>query len=190
MPTRSSAGDEAKNREFVGDLYRNVPVLDTGARGSTTTFAQRGIGDVLLAWENEAFLALDELGADKFEIVVPSLSIKAEPPVAVVDKMSTPRARAKSRRPISKYPLQRRSAEDHRQELLSAGQARSRPIRRISKRFPELKLVTIDDPIVRRMGKGAAEPLRRWRHLRPDLPAEATQLAAEGTQWPAPAALR
>jgi sulfate/thiosulfate transport system substrate-binding protein len=79
--------DEAKNKEFVGKLYSHVPVLDTGARGSTTTFAQRGIGDVLLAWENEAFLALDELGADKFEIVVPSLSIKAEPPVAVVDQV-------------------------------------------------------------------------------------------------------
>src|SRR5688500_10710141 len=79
--------DENKNQDFVRKLYANVPVLDTGARGSTTTFAQRGIGDVLLAWENEAFLALDELGADKFEIVVPSLSIKAEPPVAVVDKV-------------------------------------------------------------------------------------------------------
>ena len=79
--------DEEKDKEFVTKLYANVPVLDTGARGSTTTFAQRGIGDVLLAWENEAFLALDELGADKFEIVVPSLSIKAEPPVAVVDEV-------------------------------------------------------------------------------------------------------
>ena len=79
--------DEAKNQEFIKKLYANVPVLDTGARGSTTTFAQRGIGDVLLAWENEAFLAIDELGADKFEIVVPSLSIKAEPPVAIVDKV-------------------------------------------------------------------------------------------------------
>jgi sulfate transport system substrate-binding protein len=78
---------EDKNKQFVKDLYAHVPVLDTGARGSTTTFAQRGIGDVLLAWENEAFLALDELGADKFEIVVPSFSIKAEPPVAVVDKV-------------------------------------------------------------------------------------------------------
>jgi sulfate transport system substrate-binding protein len=76
-----------KNKQFIKDLYAHVPVLDTGARGSTTTFAQRGIGDVLLAWENEAFLALDELGADKFEIVAPSLSIKAEPPVAVVDKV-------------------------------------------------------------------------------------------------------
>src|SRR5262245_10549384 len=79
--------DEAKNQDFIRKLYANVPVLDTGARGSTTTFAQRDIGDVLLAWENEAFLAIDELGADKFEIVVPSLSIKAEPPVAIVDKV-------------------------------------------------------------------------------------------------------
>ena len=79
--------DEEKDKDFIKKLYANVPVLDTGARGSTTTFAQRGIGDVLLAWENEAFLALDELGADKFDIVVPSLSIKAEPPVAVVDQV-------------------------------------------------------------------------------------------------------
>jgi sulfate transport system substrate-binding protein len=68
----------------VGDLYRNVPVLDSGARGSTTTFVQRGIGDVLLAWENEAYLALEELGPDAFDIVTPSLSILAEPPVALV----------------------------------------------------------------------------------------------------------
>jgi sulfate transport system substrate-binding protein len=79
-------GDEAKAKEFVAQLYKNVPVLDTGARGSTTTFVKRGIGDVLLAWENEAFLALDELGPGKFEIVVPSVSISAEPPVALVDK--------------------------------------------------------------------------------------------------------
>jgi sulfate transport system substrate-binding protein len=72
-------------KEFVGALYRNVPVLDTGARGATTTFAQRGIGDVLLAWENEAHLALAELGEDQFDIVVPSVSILAEPPVAIVD---------------------------------------------------------------------------------------------------------
>jgi len=73
-------------KAYVTDLYRNVPVLDSGARGSTTTFAQRGIGDVLLSWENEAHLALDEFGADKFEIVYPSASILAEPPVTVVDK--------------------------------------------------------------------------------------------------------
>src|SRR5690606_8665234 len=70
---------------FVGAVYGHVPVLDSGARGSTTTFVQRGIGDVLLAWENEAFLAINELGPDKFEIVVPSISILAEPTVAVVD---------------------------------------------------------------------------------------------------------
>ena len=80
-------GDEAKAREFVARVFSNVPVLDSGARGSTTTFVQRGIGDVLVAWENEALLALSKLGADKFEIVVPSLTILAEPPVAVVDKV-------------------------------------------------------------------------------------------------------
>jgi len=78
-------GSDATAQEFVANLYKHVPVLDTGARGSTTTFVQRGIGDVLLAWENEAYLALDELGPDAFEIVNPSLSILAEPPVAVVD---------------------------------------------------------------------------------------------------------
>ncbi len=72
-------------KQFVADLYKHVPVLDTGARGSTTTFAQRGIGDVLLAWENEAYLAVNELGEDKFDIVVPSVSVLAEPPVALVD---------------------------------------------------------------------------------------------------------
>ena len=79
-------GDEAKTRNMVRALFRNVPVLDTGARGATNTFVQNGIGDVLLAWENEAFLSIEELGPDKFEIVVPKLSILAEPPVALVDK--------------------------------------------------------------------------------------------------------
>jgi len=85
---RKNGNNEAKAREFVTALYKNVPVLDSGARGSTTTFAQREIGDVLLAWENEAHLALKEFGADKFEIVAPSESILAEPPVAVVDKVA------------------------------------------------------------------------------------------------------
>jgi sulfate transport system substrate-binding protein len=80
-------GDEQRAREFVGQIYKNVPVLDSGARGSTNTFAQRGIGDVLLAWENEAFLAVNEIGRDKVDIIVPTLSILAEPPVAVVDKV-------------------------------------------------------------------------------------------------------
>ncbi|MBN9600521.1 MAG: sulfate ABC transporter substrate-binding protein [Afipia sp.] len=81
-------GAEDKAKKFVGDIYKNVPVLDTGARGSTVTFVQRGVGDVLLAWENEAYLAVKEFGADKFEIVVPSVSILAEPPVAIVDRVA------------------------------------------------------------------------------------------------------
>lgn len=84
---RKNGGSDAKAKEFVGNLFKNVPVLDTGARGSTITFVQRGVGDVLLAWENEAFLALKEFGPEKFEIVAPSLSILAEPSVAVVDKV-------------------------------------------------------------------------------------------------------
>lgn len=84
---KQSGGDEAKAREFVAQLYKNVPVLDSGARGSTTTFVERGIGDVLVAWENEAYLAQKELGPGKFEIVTPPLSILAEPPVSVVDKV-------------------------------------------------------------------------------------------------------
>jgi sulfate/thiosulfate transport system substrate-binding protein len=84
---RRKYGSEEKAKEFVSKIYKNVPVLDSGARGSTTTFVQRGIGDVFISWENEAFLALKEFGKDKFEIVVPSLSILAEPTVAVVDKV-------------------------------------------------------------------------------------------------------
>ena len=83
--------DEEKAKEFVTKLFKNVPVLDSGARGSTTTFVERGIGDVLIAWENEAYLALNELGKDEFEIVNPSISILAEPPVTVVDKTAKKR---------------------------------------------------------------------------------------------------
>jgi len=79
-------GDEAKTKDFVGAIYKNAPVLDTGARGATITFVQRGLGDVLIAWENEAYLALQEFGAEKFEVVAPPASILAEPPVALVDK--------------------------------------------------------------------------------------------------------
>jgi len=138
-------GDQAKVKDFVTNLYRNVPVLDSGARGSTTTFAQRGIGDVLIAWENEAFLALNELGADKFAMVVPSISIKAVPPVAVVDGNVDERGT-------------RKVAEAYLQYLYSdAGQkiiARSfyRPANPKAadppdlQRFPSLQLVSIDDP--------------------------------------------
>ena len=84
---QAPGGDEAKAKDFVTRLYRNVPVLDSGARGSTSTFVERGLGDVLLAWENEAYLAINKFGKDRFEIVYPSISILAEPPVALVDKV-------------------------------------------------------------------------------------------------------
>ncbi|MFI5315220.1 MAG: sulfate ABC transporter substrate-binding protein [Myxococcota bacterium] len=85
---RKYAGDDAKTRAFVAAIYRNAPVLDAGARGSTTTFVERGIGDVLIAWENEALLAIEQLGKGRFEIVAPSISVLAEPPVSVVDAVA------------------------------------------------------------------------------------------------------
>ncbi|AUX39210.1 sulfate transporter subunit [Sorangium cellulosum] len=88
---KRSGGDEGKAKDFVGRLFKNVPVLDSGARGSTTTFVERGIGDVLIAWENEALLAVKQAGKDKLEVVAPSVSILAEPPVAVVDKVADKR---------------------------------------------------------------------------------------------------
>jgi sulfate/thiosulfate-binding protein len=139
-------GDEANIREFVGNIYRNVPVLDTGARGSTTTFAQRGIGDVLLAWENEAFLALNELGPDQFEIVTPPSSILAEPPVAVVDT----NVDAKGTRAVAEEYLNYLYS-DAGQKIIAKNYYRpSNPAAadpEDAKRFPELKLVSIDDPI-------------------------------------------
>jgi sulfate/thiosulfate-binding protein len=137
-------GDEAKIREYVTNLYRNVPVLDTGARGSTTTFAQRGIGDVLLAWENEAFLALEELGPDKFEIVAPSISIKAEPPVALVDG----NVDAKGTRKVAEAYLTYLYS-DAGQKLAAKHFYRPADAAKVDaaelKRFPELKLATIED---------------------------------------------
>ena len=138
--------DEAKNQEFVRKLYANVPVLDTGARGSTTTFAQRGIGDVLLAWENEAFLAIDELGADKFEIVVPSLSIKAEPPVAIVDKVVD----AKGTRKVAEAYLKFLYTPEAQKLIAKRYYRPSDPSAADPKdlaRFTDVKLVSIDDPL-------------------------------------------
>jgi sulfate/thiosulfate transport system substrate-binding protein len=138
--------DEEKDKDFIKKLYANVPVLDTGARGSTTTFAQRGIGDVLLAWENEAFLALDELGADKFDIVVPSLSVKAEPPVAVVDQVVD----AKGTRKVAEAYLNFLYTPEA-QKLIAHNYYRpSDPKSADPKdlvRFPNLQLVSIDDPL-------------------------------------------
>ncbi|HKY93457.1 MAG TPA: sulfate ABC transporter substrate-binding protein [Nevskiaceae bacterium] len=134
--------DEAKARAFVGQLFKNVPVLDSGARGSTTTFVQREIGDVLIAWENEAFLSIDEFGADKFEIVVPTLSILAEPPVSVVDKVVDKRGTRKAAEAYLNY-LYTKPA----QELI--GKHYYRPTdpdvaAKFASKFPKLELVTID----------------------------------------------
>jgi sulfate/thiosulfate-binding protein len=138
--------EEGKDKEFVADLYAHVPVLDTGARGATTTFAQRGIGDVLLAWENEAFRAQNELGADKFDIVVPSLSIKAEPPVAVVDANVDARGTRKVAEAYLKFLY-----SPEAQKLIAKNYYRpSHPEAADPKdlaRFPTVKLVSIDDPL-------------------------------------------
>ena len=123
-------GNQDKVRDYMHELFANVPVLDTGARGSTTTFAQRGIGDVLLAWENEAYLALEELGDDQFEIVLPSISILAEPTVALVDGNIKSDAQREAARGVSRLSLQPRGPGDRAQELLSClghERGRSRP---------------------------------------------------------------
>lgn len=135
-------GSEAKAQEFVEKLYKNVPVLDTGARGSTITFVNNQIGDVLLAWENEAFLALKEQGGDQFEIVAPSLSILAEPPVAVVDK----NVDRKGTREVATAYLQYLYSEEG-QRIAAKNFYRPRDAKvaaEFAQQFPQLKLVTID----------------------------------------------
>jgi sulfate/thiosulfate transport system substrate-binding protein len=136
-------GNDASAREFVRRLYHNVPVLDTGARGATTTFVHHGLGDVLLAWENEALLALRQLGSDSFEIVVPSVSILAEPPVAVVDEVAL---RHGTREVASAYLEYLYSKEG--QDIIAQHDYRPRDpevAARYSTRFPQLKLATIAD---------------------------------------------
>ncbi|ADZ69835.1 sulfate ABC transporter substrate-binding protein [Polymorphum gilvum] len=131
-------------REFVGAVYRNVPVLDTGARGSTTTFTQRGIGDVLLAWENEAFLSLKELGEDKFDIVVPSVSILAEPPVTLVDgniASDAQRAAAEAYLEYLYSPEAQALALRHYYRAWDTSAAAPEDVAR----FPDIRLVTIED---------------------------------------------
>ncbi len=135
--------DEAKAKDFLAALYKNVPVLDTGARGSTTTFVQRGIGDVLIAWENEAFLSQEEFGKDKFEIVAPSLSILAEPPVTVVDKVADKHGTRK----VAEAYLQFLYTPEA-QEII--GKNFYRPIdekvaAKYADKFPKIELVTIAD---------------------------------------------
>ncbi len=136
-------GSEATAKEYVRKLFKNVPVLDTGARGSTTTFVQRGIGDVLLAWENEAFLSIKELGADKVQIVLPSLSILAEPPVTVVDKVVLRRGTREVATEYLKYLY-----TPEAQEIIAKNFYRpidEKVAAKYASQFPKIKLVTIAD---------------------------------------------
>lgn len=136
-------GTEASARDFVAKLYKNVPVLDSGARGATTTFVERGIGDVLLAWENEALLAIKELGPDKVEIVAPSVSILAQPPVAVVDKVVDKRGTRK----LAEAYLQHLYSEEG-QELAARNYYRpvsEKVAKKYAAQYPKVKLFTIDE---------------------------------------------
>ena len=140
---KQPGGNEASAKEFVKKIFGNVKVLDSGARGSTTTFAERGIGDVLIAWENEAYLAVKELGPEKFDIVTPSLSILAEPPVSVVDKVVDKRGTRKVAEEYLKY-LYSPEGQD------IAGKNYYRPTdtkvaAKYTKQFAPVKLFTIDD---------------------------------------------
>jgi sulfate transport system substrate-binding protein len=140
---RQPGGSDATAQAYIAKLYKNVPVLDTGARGSTTTFAQRGIGDVFISWENEAYLANEKMGANKFQIVYPSLSILAEPPVAVVDKVALRRGTAAVARAYLEYLYSKEA-----QEIIA--KHHYRPIdpniaAKYAKQFPKIELVTIAD---------------------------------------------
>ena len=140
---RQPNGSDATAQAYIGKLYKNVPVLDTGARGSTTTFAQRGIGDVFISWENEAYLATEELGPGKFEIIYPSLSILAEPPVAVVDKVALRRGTADVARAYLEYLYSKEA-----QEIIARHHYRPRDSEiaaKYAKDFPKIEMVTIKD---------------------------------------------
>jgi sulfate/thiosulfate transport system substrate-binding protein len=140
---KRNGGDEAKAKQYMGQLFANVPVLDSGARGATVTFVDRGIGDVLLAWENEALLARQNLGSDKLEIVIPSLSILAEPPVTVVDKVVDRRGTRKVAEAYLQYLY-----TDAGQQIVARNFYRPRSTevaKQFSGQFPPIKLVTIDD---------------------------------------------
>ncbi len=140
---KKNNGDEAAAKEFVKKIYRNVPVLDAGARGSTTTFVERGIGDVLITWENEAFLALSEIGNGNYEIVTPSISILAEPPVAVVDSIAKKHGTKAAAEAYLKYLY-----SEEAQEIIAKHYFRPRSEQAAAKyadKFPKLNLVTIDD---------------------------------------------
>ena len=140
---RKNGGAEAKAKEFVATLYKNVPVLDSGARGSTTTFVERGIGDVFISWENEAFLAVKELGPDKFEIIVPPLSILAEPPVAVIDKVVDKRGTRKAAEAYLKYLYSEEGQEIAAKHYYRPTNAKV--AQKYASQFPKVQLFTINE---------------------------------------------
>jgi sulfate transport system substrate-binding protein len=140
---RQPGGNEAKAKDFIARLYKNVPVLDAGARGSTTTFVERGIGDVLIAWENEALLAVKELGPDKVELVIPSVSILAEPPVSVVDKVAKKHGTLEVAQAYLQYLY-----TDQGQEIVARHYYRpvgTAVAAKYEKQFPKLQLFTLAD---------------------------------------------
>ncbi|PYE89342.1 sulfate ABC transporter substrate-binding protein [Phyllobacterium leguminum] len=144
--SKQYGGDETKIKQYMSDLFKHVPVLDTGARGATTTFVQRQLGDVLLAWENEAYLSVAEFGADAFDIVVPPQSILAEPPVAVVDK----NVDTKGTRKVAEAYLQYLYSEEGQRIVAKHFYRPAKPeLVPADERakLPDLTLVTIDDPI-------------------------------------------
>jgi sulfate/thiosulfate-binding protein len=141
---KASGGDIEGNQEFVGALFRNVPVLDSGARGSTTTFVERGIGDVLLAWENEAYLALKQLGEDQFDIVYPSISILAEPAVALVDGNNTSDEQRAASQAYLDYLYSPEGQAIALRNFYRAWDTSAATPEDLA-RFPELELVTIAD---------------------------------------------
>ena len=141
---KNNGNDEAKAQEFVSKLIKNVPVLDSGARGSTTTFAQNGIGDVLLAWENEALLAVKELGPDKFEIVAPSVSILAEPPVTVVDKNAAAHDATEVATAYLKFLYSPEGQKIVAKNFYRPSEPKYADAEDV-KRLPEIKLFTVDE---------------------------------------------
>ena len=159
---KQKGGNDEKAKEFVTKLFKNVPVLDSGARGSLITFTQRGIGDVLLAWENEALLAIKELGKGDFEIVVPSISILAEPPVTIVDKVVDKRGTRAVAQAYLEYLYtpegQEIAAKNHYRPRLAA------VAKKYAKSFPQVKLFTIDD-VFGGWGKAGKEHFANGGHF-------------------------
>ena len=155
-----------KARDFIGRFYQHVPVLDSGARAATVTFAKRGLGDVLVSWENEAYLASDEFGKDEFDVVYPPTSILAEPPVAVVDKVVDKRGTRAVAEAYLKFlftePAQEIAAKNHYRPTLDA------VAQKHAAEFPQIEAVH-HCGCIWRMAEGAEDAFCRRRRVRPDL---------------------